>query len=328
MNRFLQQLSAHHRDGEQTHTLRASQSTPHISSSPLPTTALHTHVNRPLPPEQSSVSTQTLETSFALCIQCSATQATLTSVAGKIAAFNKELRLPAQMSETDWSCEVESGGLEVERWEEALTTDLAAIGSHCRTLVNRTEQLQGELSQQKQLESELQLKLSQLTSEMELIQLSIVDIEKRHAEELSRCQESVSRQLKELAAAHSLLRERSSQLEEELNTAQQEKTEQKLLLSEIGVRADDFFKWMIMKCTLFLLFLLSDGQLSSLQSELCEVCGREQTLLSSQAALQQQLESLRLELDHSREELEAERLDLSKTTTLSRMLQKKNKVWP
>ncbi len=71
---------------------------------------------------------------------------------------------------------------------------------------------------------------------------------------------------------------------------------------------------------------LSDGQLSTLQSELCEVCGREQTLLSSQAALQQQLENLRLELGHSREELEAEQLELNKTTTLSRTLEKKNKV--
>ena len=56
------------------------------------------------------------------------------------------------------------------------------------------------------------------------------------------------------------------------------------------------------------------------------MCGREQTLLSSQAALQQQLESLRLELGCSREELEAEQLELSKTTTLSRTLEKKNKV--
>ncbi len=185
-----------------------------------------------------------METSFALCVQCSATQATLASVAGKIAAFNQELQLPTQMSETDWTHEAESGGLELGRWEEALTADLAVIGSHCKTLLDKSEHLQEELNQQKRLESELQLKLCQLSSEMELIQLNIVNIEKRHAEELSWCQESVSQQLKELTAAHSLLRERSGQLEEELNTAQQEKAELKLLLSEIGVRADDPSKYM------------------------------------------------------------------------------------
>lgn len=235
MNRFLSQLSTRHRDQEQAHPLQASQSTPLVSPTPHLPTAPNTPVSRPLPPDQSSVSTQTRETSFALCVHCSAVQGTLVSVAGKVAALNKELQLPAQMSETNWSREIESGGLELGRWEEAMATDLAVIGNRCKSLLEQAEHAQEELSQQKHLESELQLNLSQLTSEMESIQLNIVNIEKKHAEELTQCQGSVSRQLSELAAAHSLLRERSSRLEEELNAAQQEKAELKVLLSGIGV---------------------------------------------------------------------------------------------
>ena len=68
------------------------------------------------------------------------------------------------------------------------------------------------------------------------------------------------------------------------------------------------------------------GQQSSLGSELREARDREAAVRGSHEALQRQLEKLLAELNQCRCDLEADRLQLSKTTALSHSLERKNKV--
>ena len=63
-----------------------------------------------------------------------------------------------------------------------------------------------------------------------------------------------------------------------------------------------------------------------LQAELLQVRDREKVLQGSQAALEYQLKQLQTELSESRHDLEAGRLELSKTVALNNTFQRKHKV--
>lgn len=72
--------------------------------------------------------------------------------------------------------------------------------------------------------------------------------------------------------------------------------------------------------------LCAERKRCGLQIDLSEVKDREIALSRSQAALQGQLHQLQAELSQCREELEANRLQLSKTSVLNHTLERKNKV--
>lgn len=72
--------------------------------------------------------------------------------------------------------------------------------------------------------------------------------------------------------------------------------------------------------------LCTERKKCGLKIELSEVQDREIALSQSQAALQGQLDQLQAELSRCREELEANRLQLSKTSVLNHTLERKNKV--
>lgn len=78
--------------------------------------------------------------------------------------------------------------------------------------------------------------------------------------------------------------------------------------------------------TIPVLFFSTDKQQQSLQSELVEVRERERALVGCQTALQSQLERLQRELVQCREQLETDRLQLSKTVSLNQTLQRKHQV--
>ena len=188
---------------------------------------------RPVPPFHST-STQTTDTAFAPCIHCSDTQWSLVGVAKCLSELTHQLALPSQLSERNWSQEAERGDMELGKWEEATDTDIAAIKTHCQTLMDCAEHLQGELNQQKEVEDNLRLELCQLKSETEVLQAAITEGERRHAEELGQSKEAASEQLSQLEASQSELAERSSRLEQELLAAQKEKKELRARLTQIG----------------------------------------------------------------------------------------------
>ena len=219
--------------------LQSSQSTPLISSRSTPlkdnlstvhslTTGVETQ------PKCTTVSTQTTETAFALCVKCSSTQSTLVSAAGRLAELCRSLHLPSLMARTDWEREAEIGGLEPGRWGEAMATDLAAIDSRSRALGEMVDNLGEELTRQKELERALKSKISRLMSESESLQRTIDEGEKRRVRELASCSESSSVRLREVEATQRVLQEHCGQLEEQLSTARGEKVELRALLAEIG----------------------------------------------------------------------------------------------
>ena len=188
---------------------------------------------RPVPPSHTT-STQTTDTALAPCIRCSDTQGSLVGVARCLSELTHQLLLPSQLSERNWSQEAERGDTKLEKWEEAATTDIVAIKTHCQTLVDRAEHLRGELNQQREVEDALHLELCQLRSETEILQAAITGAERRHAEELGQSREAVSKQLSQLEASQSELARRSSRLEQELLATQKEKKELRALLAQIG----------------------------------------------------------------------------------------------
>lgn len=312
-------------NNEQSQPLAASTSYPCLSHSTDPhfnivSSAAHSLTTGvKTQPKCTTVSTQTAETAFALCVRCSSTQNVLVLAAGRLTELCCSLQLPSVMVETDWKSEAEMGALEPGRWGKMMASDLATIKSHSLGQGKELEALKDQLAQQ---ESLLQSEISQLSSQCELLQGSITESKLNYARKLAECHESASAQLSEIEAARKMAQEHSDKLEAQLTCTQKEKAELRASLADVGelLIADE--GGIVATC-----LLLVGRQQCSLQAELLEVRDRETALRSSQIALQGQLGELQAELSQCRTELETDRLQLRKTSVLNLTLERKNKVF-
>lgn len=97
-----------------------------------------------------NVATQTTETGFALCIQCTDTHRTLAELAQTVSNVSSAHRLPSDLSVRDWVALVSIGGLEVGDWARRFKTDLEALSSHASSQESRVKELEGELMERKE----------------------------------------------------------------------------------------------------------------------------------------------------------------------------------
>lgn len=219
---------------ESQQSVRASHSSPVISTSiALPPAPRSCAATIPAP-TYTSVSTQTTETMFALCMRCSATQSTLISTATKLVEFCHSLELASQTSEINWSSEVERGSLDPARWGREVQKDFENIKNHCKILTDEAECLKRKLNQRKEMEEDLHLKLSQLIAEKKSLQQIVAESKERHMQELFICRESAAGKMKEIREVQTLIERKNSNLKEELNLVKQEKAKLRALLATIS----------------------------------------------------------------------------------------------
>ena len=147
-----------------TSTATASPSSPSVSQVP------------PRPPSQpsASVSTQTMDTAFALCARCSTTQDTLIQVADTVSFLCRDQGLQSSMNKVNWRELARVGGLELSKWREKLANDLSGVSEHCGRLKETVLALESERDAHKLTVEKLENEIEQLSSQMDSLQVSIV----------------------------------------------------------------------------------------------------------------------------------------------------------
>lgn len=90
------------------------------------------------------VCTQTTDTAFALCAQCSATQLGLIESARLVSGLCEGLYLDSRFLSYNWNALAKIGGLEIADWCEALRIDVRALDKTSRSLLDRIEALTSE----------------------------------------------------------------------------------------------------------------------------------------------------------------------------------------
>lgn len=96
------------------------------------------------PPVMSDVCTQTTDTAFALCAQCSTTQLGLMESAQLVTGLCERCDLKSKFSSYDWESLVKVGGLEIANWCESMRMDVEALDEKNCFLVETVEELTSE----------------------------------------------------------------------------------------------------------------------------------------------------------------------------------------
>ena len=184
-------------------------------------------------PKCTTVSTQTAETSFAMCVRCSYTLKTLTSTAGKLQELCQSLHLSSRLSDSNWDMEAEVGTLDPGRWSEAVGSDLDAIRRAYETKEEELVSLTDTLVQQKCREEKLQSKLNHVSLQMSDLQDKAAESERNHAMELASCREAGSVGLREVEGALRSVQEHRDTLEDQLTSVKMERD--KLIASSADI---------------------------------------------------------------------------------------------
>ena len=152
-----------------------TSSSPHPQASPTPLSLLQ-QVSLPSPTQQAtllSTSTQTTDTAFALCAQCSNTQQMLIEVADLMATLCHEQEEKSSMAKVDWQALAKVDGLEVSKWRRCLKTDLRSVSELCRRLRERVGGLELECDTHKSVVGKLENEMEQLSTQMDALQVYI-----------------------------------------------------------------------------------------------------------------------------------------------------------
>lgn len=137
------------------------------TSSPLPDSTHHhlpTH-------QKASVSTQTMDTAFALCIRCSETQDTLIDVADSMSTLCQEQGQQSSMAKTDWRALAKVDGMDVGLWRKSLKMDLGCVGDYCSQLRATIGELEKERDSHKMTVGRLESEIEQLSRQMDSLQV-------------------------------------------------------------------------------------------------------------------------------------------------------------
>ena len=184
-------------------------------------------------PNCTTVSTQTAETAFAMCVRCSSTLKTLTSTAGQLQELCHCVHVPSQLSDTDWAREAETGSLDPEKWAEGVESDLETIRTNFQTKDKELAGLRDSLADQRSREEELESKLSQMLLEVNELRERAAERERNHVKELASCREAGSAQLREAERAWRSVQEHRDRLENQLAFVKLERD--KLLASSADI---------------------------------------------------------------------------------------------
>ena len=94
--------------------------------------------------ETAEISTQTTETAFMLCTQCSSMQSALVNSASLVSGLCKAHSLRSRFGIYDWKALVNSGGIEISKWYHSLQVDVAALEENAGILTDKMERLTAE----------------------------------------------------------------------------------------------------------------------------------------------------------------------------------------
>ena len=193
-------------------------------------------------PKCATVSTQTAETTFAMCVRCSSTLRSLTLAAGRLQDLCVSLHLPSRLSKTDWEREAESGTLDPGKWGEEVETDIEAIERVSRAKEEELASLRESLAEQSSQGKMLNSQLSHLSLQLNSLQERSAESERSHVRQLSSCREAGSAQLREMEAAWIGVQGQRNRLEEQLARVQNERDKLKISSTEIGQSISEDYK--------------------------------------------------------------------------------------
>ena len=162
----LSQLYTEFQKRHTSSTSTINESTVASTSSPLPDPSHHLPTNHKV-----SVSTQTTETAFALCIRCSETQDTFIDVADSMASLCREQELQSSLAGTDWKALAEVDGLDISLWRKHWKTDICCISEHCSRLRGTIGELERERDTHKMMVGKLESEIEQLSCQMDRLQV-------------------------------------------------------------------------------------------------------------------------------------------------------------
>ncbi len=119
-----------------------------------------------------SVSTQTTETGFALCVQCAGTHQTLVELADTVINTSSTHKLKSELSTRDWAGLVSVGGLDTREWAGCFTTDLNALSHRASSQECRVEELEGQLVEQREMVLAMEGEIASLTAHVNHLQVT------------------------------------------------------------------------------------------------------------------------------------------------------------
>ena len=195
---------------------------------------LMTTDDQTIPKCTTTVSTQTAETAFAMCVRCSSTLSALSSAGARVQEFCFSLELPSQLSVTDWEREAQSGSLDPGKWLEKVESDMETIKKACWGKLDELSSLRESLCNQQSREDTLQSQLSQLSQRIRDMEERAVERERDHSRELVSCQERGSVQLREMEVAQRRILEQRGRLEKQLVLVKKERDKLISSSAEIG----------------------------------------------------------------------------------------------
>lgn len=182
----------------------------------------------------STVSTQTTETSFALCVRCSSTLSAMTSAANRLNELCSSLQLSSVMADTDWKTEAELGTLEPERWVHEMDVDLDNIRAWSVEQLKELRSLKEMLVEKQSQEDKLKSTTSHLSTQLKRMEENIAENKKIHTQELILCRDDGAARFREMEVAQEKLQVYSEKLEEQLTQAQKEKDRLTVSSADIG----------------------------------------------------------------------------------------------
>ena len=183
-----------------------------------------------------SVSTQTIETAFALCARCSETQNCLVSIADRVSVVcsrHTQETEPA-LAATDWGRLAKVGGLELGEWERALHEDLSTFDGYCCKLEDSCARLALEIDTQKEVIESLQSESSVLTSQINSLRTDSEELRQRSEASLARSKEESTRQQRELQLAVGQLEARNGELAGKLSAVREQEAHLRSCVAQLG----------------------------------------------------------------------------------------------
>ena len=123
-------------------------------------------------PETNEICTQTTETAFMLCAQCSITQAALVDSADLISGLCKASNLRSMFAIYDWNTLVKRGGIEIIKWCDSLKVDTSALKGNIIALVDKLEVLTSDKEKLKNQVAHLKEKNQSLDNHLNAVKVS------------------------------------------------------------------------------------------------------------------------------------------------------------
>ena len=125
-----------------------------------------------LAPQCTSVSTQTTETGFALCVKCSDTHRALVELAQCVSEVTTSHDMTCSLGGVDWAGLASVGGLEIGRWTECFRRDLESLSGHATGLEVRVQGLREQLEGQREVTIRMEGEIESLTAQVNALQVS------------------------------------------------------------------------------------------------------------------------------------------------------------